>query len=119
MNRRDFLLLRTEGRDRVFELSCERMYMHYVDARSATARGGEEAGLDSEAPWWSGEPPISTERSDAEALFRDLGGDLSNADVLRVLDREWLVDGDFRERFDALLASFRSCGGRVQFASGT
>ena len=113
MNRRDFLLLRTQGSDRVLELSCERLYMQYVDAQSVAKRRGEEIDGMTEAPWWVGEPPTSMDGPDAEGLFRELQSDLADADVLQVRDREWLVTGDFRDRLEALLGGFRARGGRV------
>ena len=113
MNRRDFLLLRTRGSDRVLELSCERLYMQYVDAQPVAKRRGEEIDGMTEAPWWVGEPPTSMDGPDAERLFRELESDLAEADVLQVRDREWLVTGDFWDRLEALLGGFRARGGRV------
>ncbi len=71
-----------------------------------------------QAPWWSGEPPTSVTVSDAEELFRDLDRELSDADVLRIVDREWLKSAEFRARFEAMLVSFRAHGGRAQFSTG-
>ena len=116
MNRREFLLLKTEGRKRVFELSCEQLYMQYVDAQSAAKRRSEKIGTVAGSPWWSGEPPASMDSLDLDELFGDLESDLTDADILQVLDRDWLVSGEFRKRFDTLLASFRARGGQVQFS---
>jgi len=33
MKRRDFLLFKTDGRTKTVEVSCERLYMQFVDAR--------------------------------------------------------------------------------------
>ena len=73
MRRRDFLLPRP--RRRPLELSCERLYMQYSDARS-------EGRLD--------EFLAGVERS------------LENADV-RLTSREWLDRDDFRSRVEPLL----------------
>lgn len=114
MNRRDFLLLRTEEKDRVVELSCERLYMRYVDAQAIAGQLGDEPGAVGEP--WDGEPPTVIEARTSEELFQDLDRDLRDADVLRVLDSSWLVSEEFRHKFQALLASFRAHGGRVEFS---
>lgn len=44
MNRRAFLRLTVRGRERVLDLSCERLYMRWVDARMGGAV--DAAGLD-------------------------------------------------------------------------
>jgi len=86
MNRRDFLLLRPDaGRDATI-LSCERLYMRYVDAESAETKA---------------------------ALFDVLARDLDATTRLRLTDTSWLSCDDLRERLDAVLARFRGRGGRV------
>ena len=112
MNRRDFLLVRTRGNEQVLELSCERLYVQYVDAESNLGPQDEEHR---EPAWWSGEPPTVIERPTTEELFRGLEEELATADVLRVRDRDWLMKGAFRDRFEALLPTFRARGGRVEF----
>ncbi len=114
MKRRDLLLLRTAEHDRVVELSCERLYMRYNDARAIAGQlgGAEDAG---DAPW-DGEPPTDIEERTCEELFQDLDRELRGADVLRVLDRNWLVGEELKQEVDALLATFRARGGRVEFS---
>ncbi len=112
MNRRDFLLVRTRGRHRVLELSCERLYVQYFDAESDLGPQDEERV---EPAWWSGEPPTIIEKPTSDELFRDLEDELARADVLRVRDRNWLKKGAFQDRFEALLPTFRARGGRVEF----
>ena len=73
MNRRAFLTLR---RDRSAELSCEQLYMRYVDA--------EAEGTTSE-------------------LFNRLSRDLSGAGIVRLVDTEWLVCEELKKRLDAVL----------------
>jgi len=43
--------------------------------------------------------------------------DLRDIDSLRVLDMEWLAQGDFRIRVETLLAAFKAKGGDVVFPS--
>jgi hypothetical protein len=110
MNRRDFLKLRARGDERVLELSCERLYMRYVDALASTDLGGAtEAGAG-----WSGEPPTAIAVPTTVELFADLERRLTDADVLRVLGREWLAGGDFRREVEARIEAFRRQGGRVE-----
>ena len=114
MKRRDLLLLRTAEHDRVVELSCERLYMRYNDARAIAGQLGEAE--DAGGAPWDGEPPTEIEERTCEELFQDLDRELRGADVLRVLDRSWLVGEALRQELDALLASFRARGGRVEFS---
>lgn len=106
MNRRDFLLFRTEGRTKTVELSCERLYMLYVDTRNAP--GPEPADA------YDGEPPARFEMRSARQLFDDVGRDLSDVDILRLTHIEWLADAEFRSEVDALIAAVRTRGGQVE-----
>jgi hypothetical protein len=49
-------------------------------------------------------------------LFGNLEKVLRGVDILRVMDRETLSSEEFSLEFEALLTSFRACGGRVEFA---
>jgi hypothetical protein len=84
MNRRDFLLLRSEGQAAV--LSCERLYMRFVDAQA--------------------------DRS-TTALFDTLTRDLDAARTVRLTDTSWLSSTDFQQQLDAVLSGFIAGGGRV------
>ena len=84
MKRRDFLLLRSEGRSTV--LSCEALFMRVLDA--------ENAGT-------------------VEQLFANLARDLDQVDAVTLVDRAWLSRDDLRARVDAALDAFRARGGRV------
>jgi hypothetical protein len=106
MNRRDFLLFRTEGRTKTVELSCERLYMLYVDTRNAPGLEPADA--------YDGEPPARFEMRTARQLFEDVGGDLSDVDILRLTHIEWLADAEFRSEVDALIAAVRTRGGQVE-----
>lgn len=108
MNRRDFLLFRTEGHTKTVELSCERLYMRYVDARRMPEPDAD-AVVD-------GEPPARFDRPSARQLFDDLAHDLREADLLRVTHTEWLAEEDFRREVTALVDAVRARGGRVEMS---
>ena len=117
MKRRDFLLFKTEGSEQLVELSCEKLFMHFEDARSEVNQGMEEAGTFAEADWWSGEPPLLVDNLDTDEFFRSVEAELILADVVQVLDPEWLVQGEFQNRVETLLAAIRARGKRVQYPS--
>ncbi len=114
MNRRDFLLFRREGRERTLELSCERLYMRWADARSGLGQAHAEAGPDPGSGWWIGEPPTEVRSSGVEEVLADLESGLANVEVLRVADSGWLMDGEFREKVEAVFDRFRARGGMVR-----
>jgi hypothetical protein len=83
VNRRDFLLLRA-GQPAV--LSCERLFMRYLDA----------------------------EQSDGTArLFAALAADLRRARSVRLVDTAWRAREDFDRHLIAALEAFMAAGGRV------
>ena len=86
--------------------------MRYVDARSGVGRRDESGEVD--ARQWDGEPPTEIETQTTGELFEELERELSDADVLRVLGRDWLT-GEFREEVDARVGAFRRRGGAVEF----
>jgi hypothetical protein len=112
MNRRDFLFFRTEQQRRVVELSCERLYMRYLDAQS-TLGPREDADSCRDEPW-GGEPPAVFDLRTTEQLFAELQHDLNAADILRVAELNWLACEPLRRHVETLIASFRARGGRVQ-----
>jgi len=73
MNRRDFLFLKVSGRDLV--LSCEALYMRFLDARA------------------DGSMP---------SLFQSLAADLERTNEVRLTDTSWLSDAAFTHELDAL-----------------
>ena len=79
MNRRGFLLAAARPRP-VTELSCERLYMRYLDARGA---GRTQEFL------------VALER------------DLTLAAEIRLTGREWLAHDDFRAAVEPLLRECR------------
>ena len=117
MNRRDFLLFHTEDDKTVADLSCEKLFVYYEGLNSGFHQAEEEAGSLDDADWWAGEPPLKIRSSDPESFFRSVLADLKDVDSLRVLDMEWLAQGDFRIRVETLLAAFKAKGGDVVFPS--
>jgi len=87
VNRRDFLLLRA-GQPAV--LSCERLFMRYLDA----------------------EPSDGTAR-----LFAALAEDLRRARSVRLVDTTWRAREDFDRHLTAALDAFVRSGGRVENSS--
>jgi hypothetical protein len=85
VNRRDFLLLRI-ARDEVAELSCERLFMRFIDAQS---------------------------EGDPNRLFATLADDLRHTRVVRLTDVSWLAREDLKAPLDAVLGAFRASGGTV------
>ena len=86
MDRRDFLLLRIAGPHGA-ELSCERLYMRWVDA---AASGTKHELLDS------------------------LRADLTKTKAVRVHGREWLAESELREQVERVLSEFAAAGGSVE-----
>jgi hypothetical protein len=74
MDRRDFLLLRT-GRDNAIELSCERLYMRFVDAEAdgTTAR-----------------------------LFEALAREVRSARTVRLTDTHWLANDKLKSELERI-----------------
>ncbi|HEY3120066.1 MAG TPA: hypothetical protein VGL15_05545 [Vicinamibacteria bacterium] len=87
MDRRQFLLARGRAADTV-ELSCERLYMRYLDARAS----GKEA-----------------------ELFAWVEDQLRDAAELRLRDTEWLEEADLKRGLVQALTGFRARGGRVHW----
>jgi hypothetical protein len=116
MNRRDFLLFRTRGGNRVVELSCERLYMRCVDAQvtSATTPGREGLEDSWKDGWGEGEPPRVVHERTLDEIFQDLEEDLGDADVVCLVDTRWLASEELKERLDTTLSRFRARGGHVE-----
>lgn len=114
VNRRDFLRLSARGSQHVLELSCERLYMQYVDAESAQGRPPPSGLSDSRHQFWEGEPPAQLDAVTADELFAELERELANADVLCLLGPEWMSKQDFTDKVEACIRKFRARGGRVE-----
>jgi hypothetical protein len=87
MNRRDFLLVKSPRAGTV-ELSCERLYMRYVDAQAS--------GTEAEVFAWVEEQ-------------------LQDASELRLHGTEWLEEAELKRGLVQALAPFRARGGRVDW----
>ena len=114
MKRRDFLLLRTERATRVAELSCERLYMHYQHA-SLTMNGVAERVMPAAQELLDGEPLTEFVERSPQQLFSNVDRELRSAEVLRVVDSEWLAVSEFKRDVEGLLAAFRRRGGCVEY----
>jgi hypothetical protein len=88
IDRRDFLMLRT-GRsgETAAVLSCEQLYMRYIDARA--------------------------DGTVAE-LFEHLADDLRATKAVRLIHTAWLSDEDLKRRLEEVFDLFRKNGGRVE-----
>jgi hypothetical protein len=119
LDRRAFLRLAARGRDRVLEISCERLHLRWVDAPprltpAVLAELMEESGW-ADRP---GEPPTRVDLETREELLQQLDATLAGARVVLLIEPEWLADEDLRREVDARLAAFRRRGGRVASTSG-
>ena len=85
MNRREFLFLK-KGPDQTAHLSCEQLYMRYLDSQ-----------LDGSTP----------------LFFRNIEQDLESVTCLHLSDRAWL-DCDELQPMQPILAAFRERGGRIE-----
>lgn len=117
MNRRDFLLFRTDGTKRTVELSCQKLFVHYLDICSGFAQGTPEAGLLNGIEWWAGEPPLAVATTAPDEFFRKVQSDVLVADKLRIVDMEWMTQDEFRIRVETLIAAFRAAGGEIIYGA--
>ena len=110
MNRRDFLTFKVERRLRVAELSCERLYMLLLNT--------ELTGMSSESvdagSWCGGEPEAVYHRRSPSDVFEQIDRDLTDVNVLRITDREWLTADALGRHLDRVVTEFRARGGRVE-----
>jgi len=115
MNRRDFFLFRTEGSDKILEVSCQTLYMHYTDIQTASRVGAVEEGNIVGAEWWSGEPPAQRLASSVDEFFQDLEQALAKVNKVRLVDTVWLVAGQFRTRIETILFAHCERGGELEY----
>jgi hypothetical protein len=90
MNRRDFLSFGARETS-TLEISCERLYMRYLDAL------GE------------GEPAV-------ERFLEETERELASARRLRLREAFWLQSEALRKAIEPLLARYRAGGGAVEMA---
>ena len=86
MNRRDFLSFRIDRENHAAELSCEQLYMRYLD---------------------------STVDGTTEEFFQKIEQTLSGVSVLRLSETGWLACEELKP-MESLIATFRNRGGRVE-----
>ena len=87
IDRREFLLMRGGRESDPMILSCEQLYMRYVDARA--------------------------DGTTAE-LFAHLKEDLDSVKRVRLIKTSWLSDDDLKRQLDAVFESYRKGGGRIE-----
>jgi hypothetical protein len=112
MNRRDFLLLRRERELRVVEISCQRLYMRYLDTLITGAEPTEGDAPDR----WGGEPAAVLDKRTPSQLFEQIALDLQEADVVRLSGPEWIKEGELSDGLDRVVGEFKKRGGRVEVA---
>jgi hypothetical protein len=108
LSRRAFLQLKADSQRRIAELSCERLYMRFLDAQ---LQGSDAADAAHEAE--SERAPVFEGDSSADALFESLARELMKADELRLTERSWLLNEEFRARLEPVLAAFQARGGVI------
>ena len=106
MNRREFLSFGSRDRQRIVELSCECLYMQYLDVQLTW--GPQEGATPAEQQVWGGEPTAVFESRSVEQLFGEIERDLEQADVLRISEPEWLATEPLCQAVEALIAAFRA-----------
>ena len=114
MNRRDFLLFRTSAGRRVVELSCEQLYMNFIQAqarvRTVVHCGGDRDHPDPDGCLVEHEPISQTSEQD---LFSRLDAELQDVRELCLFDTAWLSCEDLNKSLDKVLSAFRGRGGRI------
>jgi hypothetical protein len=112
VNRRDFLLLRRVPASRIVDLSCQQLYMRYLDTQVTGERRDADADTTTD-PWGGEPPPVFDERTFADVLHAIEDG-LRDADVVRLNESAWLACDEVTRGLDGALAAFRTRGGRVE-----
>jgi hypothetical protein len=87
MDRRDFLLLKVRPGTRVRVLSCEELYMRFLDSRMDGS---------------------------TDQLLARLRAELWQTDRVTLTGPMWLHEAAFRSALEPLLDAFRARGGRVE-----
>jgi hypothetical protein len=86
MNRRDFFRMRNPAED-IMELSCEELYMRYLDAQ-----------LD----------------GTQEQLLGRTRDTMLRSKKIRLQDVSWLNRGELMQEFEPLLEEFKAGGGQIE-----
>jgi hypothetical protein len=114
MNRRDFLTLRTKDQQRVVELSCERLYMLYADANAGIGRWKVSEAIGKNQYAWGGEPPVQINSQTVSELLDTLNQELASADILVLLEKQWLDSEEFGSAVEACIQAFCNRGGILE-----
>ena len=91
------------------ELSCRALFMRSADLANEPA----------EAVDWApgmGEPPAAFHRRSVEDMVESLEQDLADAQILRLVEPEWLDNMAGTSRVQSVIAAFRARGGVVEMA---
>jgi hypothetical protein len=107
VSRRDFLRLRTSAQGRTLELSCRMLYMRCLDAV-----GPPPAPDDYDQT--GGEPPLVVAQRTPSEIFAEIARDLDGAQVLQLVEPEWLDSIEGRDDLRTVLDTFRARGGRIE-----
>ncbi len=113
MNRRDFLLLRRVPSSRIVDLSCQQLYVRFLDTKITRVAGDRQAADATPNPWGGEPPPVFAERTFADVLG-SIGDALRDADVVRLNESAWLACEEVKRGLDGVLEKFRARGGRVE-----
>lgn len=118
VNRREFIFFknRSNGKE-VIELSCETLYMQFMDIETAGSIFEEETKSINENSWLSDEPPVQLTINSTDDFFDDLQAQLSGCKKLRLLDSSWIVVGKFKEKIEYLLYVYETSGGEIEFVN--
>ena len=87
MNRREFFRLENPARD-TFELSCEKLYMRYLDSQLDGSR---------------------------EQLLGRTRDALLRSRTIRLKDASWLDREELKQELEPLLEEFRAAGGQIEY----
>ncbi len=111
MDRREFLRIKTEGRQSIASLSCEMLYMRSIDVRFSDVRVISDFD-----PFEGGEPPTDVRGQTSAQFYHSLERELSGADVLRLTDSQWLtsLDKEWKGGLELVLDRIRGRGKRVE-----
>lgn len=91
------------------DVSCHALFMRLADA------GIVSEPADTWEPWM-GEPPAAFDRPSVNALIEAFEHDLQDAQVIRLLEPEWLEHMPDGTRVQTAIAAFRQRGGTVEVA---
>lgn len=117
MNRRNFIFLTKNSNRQVVELSCETLYMHYMDILTANSIRESRTSAMRGDDWLPGEFPEPLSTYGIENYFSDLQSQLSGYKKLRLLDSSWIIAGLFKDKIDALLHAYRELGGELEIVN--